>query len=74
MTVRGVELIKVLALSCTIYDFCERNFEGLWDLRELLLLLSSGVPASEGDHLYWSLSEDGSTQLREFFKLLSSTV
>lgn len=71
MLVRGVELIRVLALSCTIYDFCERNFEGLWDLRELLLLLSARVPALGGGRFYWSLPELGSTQLREFFKLLS---
>lgn len=31
--------MRVLSLCCTIYDFCERNFEGLWDLRELLLFL-----------------------------------
>lgn len=37
--------MRVLTLYCTIYDFCERNFEGLWDLRELLLLLFSCVSA-----------------------------
>lgn len=71
MSVRGEGLMRVLALSCTIYDFCERNFEGLWDLRELLLLLSSGVPALGGDRFYWSPPELHSTQLREFFKLFS---
>lgn len=37
MLIRGS--MTVLILYCTIYDFCERNFEGLWDLRELLLKL-----------------------------------
>lgn len=44
---------------CTIYDFCERNFEGLWDLKELLLLLSSCVRAFGEDRFYWCLPEEG---------------
>lgn len=61
--------MRVLTFSCTIYDFCERNFlRDLWDLRELLLLLSSCAPAAGSGRFYWSLPQLGSTQLREFFQ------